>query len=189
MGDDLIAAIATCRKLMPYLHLPVQAVPTRSCGDEPQAWRRDYFDLVNGSASARPDIALSSDFIVGFWRRNRCRLRGYDAPGAREVRFAGPFSFMRTPKRPERRARNFGPDAEKSRRKGCTNCRRNSNVRRTVQCFLRGARLPVLFEKPGRHAGQIVGRTPYMQSVLVMGPASLIGTIQAVAIEQQGRIH
>ncbi len=88
MGDDLIAAHGDVEQLMPFLHLPVQSGSDRVL----RAMNRghkcdDYLKLVERIRASRPDIALSSDFIVGFPRRDRCRFRSDARAGeARDLR-------------------------------------------------------------------------------------------------------
>ncbi|MFO1117562.1 MAG: tRNA (N6-isopentenyl adenosine(37)-C2)-methylthiotransferase MiaB [Beijerinckiaceae bacterium] len=187
MGDDLIAAHRDLPKLMPYLHLPVQSgsdAILHAMNRKHSA--RDYFDLVNRIREARPDIALSSDFIVGFPGETDADFQD-TMRLVREVRFASAFSFMysKRPGTPGAELPDQTPEEIKKKRLHELQAELERQKDEFNASFA-GARLPVLFEKPGRHAGQIVGRTPYMQSVHVMGPASLIGTIQTVAIEQQG---
>ena len=186
-GDDLVEAYGRLPKLAESAHLPVQSgsdAILHAMNRKHSA--RDYFDLVNRIREARPDIALSSDFIVGFPGETDADFQD-TMRLVREVRFASAFSFMysKRPGTPGAELPDQTPEEIKKKRLHELQAELERQKDEFNASFA-GARLPVLFEKPGRHAGQIVGRTPYMQSVHVMGPASLIGTIQTVAIEQQG---
>ncbi len=183
MDDALIAAHGDVEKLMPYLHLPVQSGSDRMLA----AMNRrhvvaDYLDIVARLRAARPDIALSSDFIVGHPGETDA---DFDATLAlvERVRFAAAFSFKYSarPGTPAAGAGNQVSEAVKDRRL------------QTLQALLRdqqvafqdgcvGLSVPVLFTGHARHPGQIVGRSPWLQPVHVQGTDALIGTEQTVRI-------
>jgi tRNA-2-methylthio-N6-dimethylallyladenosine synthase len=185
MGDDLIAAHRDLPKLMPQLHLPVQSGSDRMLAAmQRRHTRADYLDLVARLRAARPDIALTSDFIVGF-------------PGETEEDFAatlqivtdaglsGAFSFKYSPRpgTPAAAMRDQVGEDTKSERLQLL----QAAIERRQEAFnqhCRGRTFDVLFEKPGRHPGQIVGRSPYLQPVQVTAPASLLGEIAAVTITE-----
>jgi tRNA-2-methylthio-N6-dimethylallyladenosine synthase len=183
MGDDLIAAHGEIEKLMPYLHLPVQSGSDRILAAmNRQHTSENYFDLVARIRRARPDIALSSDFIVGFpgesdkdFEDTLCLVRA--------VGFAGAFSFKYSPRpgTPAASAAKQIPDDVKDARLQAL----QSLLLAQQQAFNQaccGRTVPVLFEKPGRKAGQAIGRSPYLQPVHVEGAAHLIGRIRDVRI-------
>jgi tRNA-2-methylthio-N6-dimethylallyladenosine synthase len=183
MDDDLIAAHGEVPALMPFLHLPVQSGSDRMLaamnrGHDAAA----YLRLIERLRAARPDIALSSDFIVGHPGET---ATDFEATLAlmREIGFAQAFSFKYSP-RPGTPAAGAGqqvPEAEKDHRLHALQALlRTQQARFNAACV--GLDLPVLFSHPGRHPGQLVGRSPYLQPVHVTAPAELIGTELPVKI-------
>ena len=184
MGEDLIAAHGDIEALMPYLHLPVQsgsdgildAMNRHHTAD-------DYRRLVERIRRARPDIALSSDFIVGFPGESD---KDFEATLdlVRDVGFASAFSFKYSPRpgTPAAAARkHIAEDVKDARLQAL-----NTLLLEQQDAFKRscaGRTLDVLFEKPGRQPGQAVGRSPYLQSVHVEGAVGLIGEIRPVRID------
>jgi tRNA-2-methylthio-N6-dimethylallyladenosine synthase len=183
MADDLIAAHRDNPKLMPYLHLPVQsgsdavldAMNRQHTGD-------DYRRLVDRIRAVQPDIALTSDFIVGFPGESDADFEA-TLKLVRDVGYATAFSFKysKRPGTPASTLRKQIPEDVKTAR--LTALQRllleqqyafdDSQIGKTVA---------VLFEKKGRGAGQIMGRTPYLQPVHVTADASLIGQVRTVTI-------
>ena len=184
MADDLIAAHGDLAQLMPYLHLPVQSgsdavLDAMNRGHTADAYRR----LVERIRKARPDIALSSDFIVGFPGESD---KDFEATLSlvRDVGFAQSYSFKysKRPGTPAAAARKQVSEETKAARL------------QVLQTLLLGQRLAfdesckgrtmdVLFEKPGRRPGQATGRSPYQQPVHADGAQSLIGTVQRIRID------
>jgi tRNA-2-methylthio-N6-dimethylallyladenosine synthase len=188
MDDELIAAHAKLPQLMPYLHLPVQSGSDRIL----DAMNRrhtaaDYLALVARIRAARPDIALSGDFIVGFPGETEADFEA-TLDLARTVGYAACFTFKYSP-RPGTPASDLAeqvPEVVKTERLH----RLQALIDGLEQDFLAGLvgrTMPVLFEKPGRRPGQLVGRSPWLQAVHVDGPASLIGTIADVEVTGRGR--
>jgi tRNA-2-methylthio-N6-dimethylallyladenosine synthase len=183
MEADLIAAHAEIEALMPYLHLPVQAGSDRVL----KAMNRGhtaqhYLRLIERIRAARADIALSGDFIVGFPGETEVDFAATLALVA-EVDYASAFSFKysRRPGTPGAAMPGQVAEAEKDDRlQRLQAVLAAQQARFNAACV--GKTLPVLFEKPGRHPGQVIGRSPYLQGVHVTGPQSLIGRIAAVAI-------
>ncbi len=183
MDADLIAAHAEVEALMPYLHLPVQAGSDRVLKAMNRGHTADaYLRLIERVRVARPDMALSGDFIVGFPGETEADFQATLAV-VREARYAGAFSFKysRRPGTPAAAMQGQVAEAEKDDR-----LQRLQALLAAQQAAFNascvGRTLPVLFEKPGRHPGQIIGRSPYLQGVHVTAPQSLIGRIAAVAI-------
>ncbi len=187
MDADLVAAHRDLPALMPFLHLPVQSGSDRIL----HAMNRKhdvafYMDLVAEIRAARPDIALSSDFIVGFPGETDADFEDTLAL-VRRVGFASTFAFKYSPRpgTPGADLPDAVPDAvmldRLHRLQALLEEQRQAFNRATV-----GRRLDVLIEKPGRHPGQLGGRSPYLQAVHVEGPASLIGTVQPVDILSVG---
>jgi len=184
MSDDLISAHGDIEALMPYLHLPVQSgSDTILSSMNRQHTADDYRRLVEKIRTARPDIALSSDFIVGFPGESD---KDFEATMqlVRDVRFATAFSFKYSPRpgTPAAAARKqIANDVKDARLQAL-----NTLLLEQQDSFkqsLTGKTLDVLFEKPGRQKGQAIGRSPYLQSVHVEDAAHLIGTIHRVRIE------
>ena len=184
MDDALIAAHGECAKLMPFLHLPVQSgSDTVLAAMNRQHTAEDYLRLIARLRAARPDIAFSSDFIVGFPGESDADFEATMAL-VREVKFAQCFSFKYSPRpgTPAAAARKVIPDAVKTARlltlQALLLKQQDEDYLGTI-----GKTLPVLFEKPGREPGQLVGRTPYLQPVHVKAPSRLIGAVQNVTLE------
>jgi tRNA-2-methylthio-N6-dimethylallyladenosine synthase len=183
MSDDLIRAHCEIGALAPYLHIPVQSGSDRILSAMNRRHNaRDYLDLVARVRRARPDIALSSDFIVGFPGESDADFEETLAL-VREVGFASSYAFKYSP-RPGTPAAEIDhqiDEATKAARLatlfGLLEEQRLAFNRRLV-----GRRFDVVFEKPGRRAGQLIGRSPYMQSVYAEGDLSLIGAMAAVEI-------
>jgi len=186
MTDGLIAAHAEVEKLMPFLHLPVQSGSDRVL----RAMNRShdvasYLRLLDRVRVVRPDIALSGDFIVGF-------------PGETEAEFAETLSLIDTvgyaqafsfkySSRPGTPAATMGghiaPEEMDERLQ-----RLQAAVNRGQQAFNQaslGRRCPVLVERRGRHPGQWLGKSPWLQSVHFEGQAEP-GQMVTVAIVQAG---
>jgi tRNA-2-methylthio-N6-dimethylallyladenosine synthase len=168
---------------MPYLHLPVQAGSDRILKAMNRAHTADsYLRLVEKIRAARPDMALSGDFIVGFPNEREADFEA-TLNLVREVNYASAFTFKysRRPGTPASAMPGQLSDAVKDERLA----RLNALVQEQQAAFnaaTEGATLPVLIEKIGRLPGQIVGRSPYLQPVHCEGPASLIGKIVPVTI-------
>jgi tRNA-2-methylthio-N6-dimethylallyladenosine synthase len=183
MNDDLIAAHRELRTLMPQLHLPVQSGSDRILAAmNRRHTRADYLDVVTRLRDARPDLALSSDFIVGFPGETESDFAA-TLSLVDEVGFSGAFSFKYSP-------RPGTPGAEmEDQLDEDTKSERLQRLQRAIDshqaAFNRhclGRSFDVLFEKHGRHPGQLVGRSPYLQPVQVTAPATLIGEIAAVTV-------
>ncbi|PVM84928.1 tRNA (N6-isopentenyl adenosine(37)-C2)-methylthiotransferase MiaB [Caulobacter radicis] len=189
MGEDLIEAHGELPQLMPYLHLPVQAGSDKIL----KAMNRDhtaesYVKLIERIRAARPDIAMSGDFIVGFpGERDGDFEKTLEL--VREVGFASAFSFKysRRPGTPASAMPGQVDEAVKAERLDRLN-QLLDEQQRAFNASQAGKTLPVLFEKAGRHPGQIVGRSPYLQAVHVSGGEHLIGTIVPVRIESAAKM-
>src|SRR5262249_37512226 len=168
VDDGLVAAHRDVPQLMPFLHLPVQSGSDRILAAMNRRHTANvYRKIADRLRSARSDLALSSDFIVGF-------------PGESEedflatlnlieqVGFAQAFSFKysRRPGTPAASAAGQVPEAIKSNRLNALQWLLKSQQRSFNEACV-GKILPVLLEKLGRHDGQLVGRSPYLQSVQI----------------------
>jgi tRNA-2-methylthio-N6-dimethylallyladenosine synthase len=185
MDDALIAAHRDVPLLMPFLHLPVQSGADRVLAAmNRRHTAADYLRLVGKLRGARPDIALSCDFIVGHPGETEADFKATLAL-VHEVGFAQAFSFKYSPRpgTPAASASGQVPDAEKDRRLGELQALlRAQQVRFNAGCV--GLTMPVLFTRPGRHPGQVAGRSPFLQPVHASGPPDAIGreiSVQIVA--------
>ncbi|MGA9604374.1 MAG: tRNA (N6-isopentenyl adenosine(37)-C2)-methylthiotransferase MiaB [Methyloceanibacter sp.] len=187
MDDELIELFADEPKLMPYLHLPFQAGSDRILAAMNRKHTAESYEaLIGKMREARPDIALSTDIIVGFPGETD---EDFEATMAlvRRARFAQAFSFKYSA-RPGTGAATFDgqvPEAVKRERlhalQSLLDKHRRDFDQRTV-----GRKLKVLFEGLGRKPGQIAGRSPYLQAVHAEGPSELIGEIVEVDILAAG---
>jgi tRNA-2-methylthio-N6-dimethylallyladenosine synthase len=183
VDDALIAAHREVERLMPFLHLPVQSGSDRMLAAMNR--RHDssfYLRLVDRLRAARPDLALSSDFIVGYPGETdadfAATLRLIDHIG-----FAQAFSFKYSPRPGTSAALEPAqvPEPVKQERLAALQAR----IHHQQTAFNRacvGRSLPVLLEKPGRKPGQLTGRSPYLQPVAVAAPARSIGLVRDVEI-------
>jgi tRNA-2-methylthio-N6-dimethylallyladenosine synthase len=187
MDEDLIALFGDEPKLMPYLHLPFQAGSDRILAAMNRKHTADdYAALIERIRAARPDIALSTDIIVGFPGETDTDFEATLTLASR-IGFAQAFSFKYSA-RPGTPAANLDgqvPDTIKKERLArlqmLLDDSRHAFDRQTV-----GRRLPVLFEGKGRKPGQITGRSPYLQAVHAEGPETLMGQIAEVDISAAG---
>jgi tRNA-2-methylthio-N6-dimethylallyladenosine synthase len=188
MDEALIAAHAEVPQLMPYLHLPVQAGSDKVLKAMNRAHTAEsYVRLIEKIRAARPDIAISGDFIVGFPGERDADFEA-TLQLVREVRYASAFSFKYS-RRPGTPASAMpGQVAEEVKEERLHRLQSLlDEQQRAFNAAQAGRTLPVLFEKPGRHPGQLIGRSPYLQAVHAMAPDRLIGQIVPVRIESSAR--
>ena len=186
VDDDQIAVHRDVPQLMPFLHLPVQSgSDTILAAMNRRHNVGDYRRTVERLRRARPDLALSTDLIVGFPGESEADFRATLAL-VDEIGFAQAFSFKYSarPGTPAA-ARQPIPEPVKSERLGILQAMLKHQQRDFNRSCV-GRVLPVLFEKPGRHRGQLVGRSPYLQSVHAAVDASLIGKIVPILISEAG---
>jgi tRNA-2-methylthio-N6-dimethylallyladenosine synthase len=178
MSDDLIAAHAENPKLMPYLHLPVQSgsdkiLKTMNRGHSAE----HYIDVIAAVRRARPDIAISGDFIVGFPGETDADFE-QTLELAKAVGYASAYSFKYSerPGTPAADRKGQVPEAEKSERLGRLQALLTQQMTDfNAACI--GRTLPVLVEKPGRMEGQMIGRSPYLQGVHFVDRLQRVGQI------------
>ena len=187
MDDDLIAAHADTPALMPFLHLPVQSGSDRLLEAMNRGHTaRQYLDLIAKLRKARPDIALSSDFIVGFPGETDAEFEA-TLDLIREVKFAQAFSFKYSP-RPGTPAALLDkqiPEAVQDERL----YKLQKLLREQQDAFNAatvGAVVPVLYERAGRNAGQLIGKTPWLQAVHAQLPADAAGKVLPTRILASG---
>ncbi|MGB3028393.1 tRNA (N6-isopentenyl adenosine(37)-C2)-methylthiotransferase MiaB [Paradevosia shaoguanensis] len=187
MDDALIEAHRDLDKLMPYLHLPVQSGSDRILKAMNRRHDRDeYLRLIERIKAARPDLALSGDFIVGFPGETD---EDFEATLAiiREAEYASAFSFKYStrPGTPGAAMDNQVAEEVKTERLA----RLQALVTEQQRAFNRscvGRTLPVLIERIGRQAGQVGGRSPYLQAVHLNGAVEMIGGVRQVEIIDVG---
>jgi len=188
MTDDLIAAHGELSALMPYLHLPVQAGSDRVLKAMNRGHTAEsYLRLVERIRAARPDMALSGDFIVGFPGETAADFEA-TLDLVRAVNYASAFSFKysKRPGTPAAAMSNQVAEDEKAERLARLQALLDAQ-QAAFNAAQVGRTIPVLFEREGRKAGQIVGRSPYLRPVWAMGPPSLIGEIAEVRIDSAAR--
>ena len=187
MTDELIAAHRDNFKLMPYLHLPVQSGSDRILkAMNRRHTRADYLRTIERIKQARPDMALSGDFIVGFPGETDA---DFDATLSivREVGYASAYTFKYSI-RPGTPGASM-PDQVREDVKAERLARLNELVTMQMRGFARscvGRTFDVLLDKKGRMPGQLGGRSPYLQAVHLEAPEHLIGTVQPVRIVAAG---
>ena len=183
MDDELIAAHGEVPQLMPYLHLPVQSGSDRILEAMNRGHGRDLFRrIVDRLRESRPDLALSSDFIVGFPGEGDADF-GETMRLVEEVGFASAFSFKYSPRPGTPAAVLAGqvPEPVKAARLAALQALLADQQRAFNQATV-GLTVPVLFAEAGRKPGQTLGKSPWLQSVHVEGPASLLGRIAEVEL-------
>ncbi len=184
MDDSLIEAHGNIEKLMPFLHLPVQSGSDTVLADmNRQHSADDYRRIIARIRKARPDIALSSDFIVGHPGESDADFEATMAL-VREIGFAQSFSFKYSPRpgTPAAGARKQISESVKSERLAALQALLMQQQDDANRASIGSVRA-VLFEKLGREPGQLVGRTPQLQPVHAAAPASLISQIRDVRLE------
>ncbi len=184
MTDELIAALAEIDKLMPYLHLPVQAGSDRIL----KAMNRhhtaaDYLRIIEKVRAARPDIAISGDFIVGFPGETEEDFQA-TLDLVQAVEYAQAFSFRYSPRpgTPAAAREDQVPEEVKAERLA----RLQALLAMQQEAFNRrfiGREVEILLEKPGRHPGQLVGRSPWLQAVHVPAAGHEIGEIVRTRVD------
>ncbi len=183
MHDDLIAAHVEVPKLMPYLHLPVQSGSSRILKAMNRAHTREsYLATLARLREARPDIALSGDFIVGFPGETEADFAETLSIVA-EVQYAAAYSFKYSvrPGTPAATMADQVPEEVKDERLA----RLQAAITVGSLAFNQGTigkRCTVLLERPGRKPGQLIGKTPWLQSAVVSIPGAKIGDLVDVEI-------
>jgi tRNA-2-methylthio-N6-dimethylallyladenosine synthase len=187
MDEDLVAAHADLPSLMPWLHLPVQSGSDRVLRAMNRRHDRAlYLNWIDRIRAVRPDIALSSDFIVGFPGETEGDFEA-TLDLVERVGFASAYSFKYSP-RPGTPAATL-PDQVPEDVKGTRLARLQALLGEQQKAFNRasvGRVLPVLLERPGARPGQLVGRSPYLQSVQIEASPDHVGAVVPVTIVGTG---
>ena len=183
MTPELIEAHGRLPQLMPFLHLPVQSGSDRVLKAMNRGYgAADFLRIVDALRAQRPDIALSSDFITGFPGETEADFEA-TLELVERVGFAQAFSFKYSPRPGTPGAAMPGQisEAVRGERLARLQALLDAQARAFNACTLERT-LPVLLERPGRHAGQLVGRSPYLQAVHVEAPDDLMGRVVSVTI-------
>ena len=182
MTDSLINSHASNKKLMPFIHLPIQSGSDNILKKMNRRHTRNkYLEIVNKLKSKRPDIAMSSDFIVGF-------------PGEtdddfdltmnliKEVEFSIAYSFMFSPRpgTPAHKLEDINKNIKKARLSALQSLLKEQQ--KNFNMSFVGKELEVLFDRKGRNQNQYIGRSIYNQSVFITSKENLIGKILQVPI-------
>jgi tRNA-2-methylthio-N6-dimethylallyladenosine synthase len=183
MNDDLIAAHGEIEALMPYLHLPVQSGSDRVLKAMNRAHTAEsYLRTIEQVRAARPDIAISGDFIVGFPGETDADFEDTLAL-VRTVGHASAYAFKYSP-RPGTPAAAMGRQVEEAAKD-----ERLQRLQSLLEAQMAefnaaqvGRTVSVLFDRRGRRPGQIAGKSPYLQSVHLLAADTLLGQIRPVQI-------
>ena len=187
MDESLIEAHRSLDCLMPYLHLPVQAGSNRIL----KAMNRhhtaeDYLYIIERMRDARPDMAISGDFIVGFPGESEADFAA-TLEIVRAVNYASAFSFKYSP-RPGTPGANLPDqisDAVASERlHRLQSLLKDQQFAFNQSCV--GKTIDILLEKPGKQAGQLIGRSPWLQSVIVPDTMGAVGDMVSTTILKAG---
>ncbi|MCS5597356.1 MAG: tRNA (N6-isopentenyl adenosine(37)-C2)-methylthiotransferase MiaB [Alphaproteobacteria bacterium] len=184
MEMSLIEAHRDIEKLMPYLHLPVQSGSNKILKAMNRKHERDmYFEIIEDLRKARPDIALSGDFIVGFPGESDQDFED-TMDLVRRVKYASAYSFKYSP-RPGTPAANMASlvreDVKTERLAALQGLINEQQLEFNKNCI--GKTLPVLFDRTDKKGDKLHGRTPYNQAIHVSAPARLMGHSANVVID------
>lgn len=182
MTDELIEAHGSCSKLMPYLHLPVQSGSDKILKRMNRSHTSDsYLKLIERIRRARPDILMSGDFIVGFPEETEEDFQA-TLDLIEEVNYGYAYSFKYSPR----------PGTPAAERQQVEIAQANDRLQRLqslvthqqkeIQESMVGSTVKVLFEKPGRELGQMMGKSEYLHAVHVADAQIAVGEIAEVKI-------
>ncbi|MDO6588989.1 tRNA (N6-isopentenyl adenosine(37)-C2)-methylthiotransferase MiaB [Loktanella sp. D2R18] len=182
MDDALIDAHGTCEKLMPYLHLPVQSGSDRILKAMNRKHTAEgYLRLIERIRAARPDLLLSGDFIVGFPGETDQDFED-TMQLVRDVHYGQAYSFKYStrPGTPAAEKPQLPEDVMNERLQRLQALLRDQQ--QETQRSMVGREVNVLFEKSGREAGQMIGKSEYLHAVFTEAPLDVIGTVRKVKI-------
>jgi len=186
MSDDLIAAHGECSKLMPYLHLPVQAGSDKILKRMNRSHTVDsYLRVIERIRAARPDILMSGDFIVGFPEETEADFQAtLDLIEEVNYGYAYSFKYSTRPGTPAAEREQIAEDVKSERLQRLQAL--ITRQQRAVQDAMIGREVNVLFERAGRLDDQMVGKSDYLHAVHVIGSGAAIGDIKRVRIVSSG---
>ncbi len=184
MSDDLIQAHAEEKKLMPFLHLPVQSGSDKILKKMNRRHsKKDYLKIIEKLKVKCPNIALSSDFIVGFPEETDQDFRE-TLDLVKEVGYANSYSFKYSPRigTPAQTREQIADKLKSERLAILQELLSKQRLKFNNDCLNKN--MEVLFEKKGKFENQLVGRTEYLQSVYIESKENLIGKIRKVKITE-----
>ena len=186
MGDDLIAAHGECAKLMPYLHLPVQSGSDKILKRMNRSHTAEsYLRLIERIRAARPDILLSGDFIVGFPEETEADFQAtMDLVEEVNYGYAYSFKYSTRPGTPAAERAQVDEDVKSDRLQRLQAL--ITRQQRAIQDAMVGRTVGVLFEKPGRLEGQMMGKSDYLHAVHVANADVAVGDLARVEIIESG---
>jgi len=187
INDELFIAHAEEEKLMPFLHLPVQSGSDKILKSMNRDHTRDfYFEIIDKFRKHRPDIAFSSDFIVGYPGESDKDFED-TLDLVKQVGYAQCYSFKYSPRpgTPASMVEDQVPEEVKSARLAILQDLLRSQQLEFNKQFV-GKDMDVMFDKAGKYSRQIIGKSPYLQSVIVETDDSIIGEIKKVHITEAG---
>src|SRR6056297_2448603 len=186
MTDDLIAAHGECDKLMPYLHLPVQSGSDRILKRMNRKHTAEsYLRLLERIRAARPDILMSGDFIVGFPEETEADFQAtMDLIEEVKYGYAYSFKYSTRPGTPAAERAQLDEDVKTDRLQRLQAL--ITRQQRAAQDAMVGRTVGVLFEKPGRLPGQMVGKSDYLHAVHVADCDLNAGDLAQVEITESG---
>lgn len=184
MSDDLIEAHRDIPQLMPYLHLPIQSGSNRILAAMNRKHTRDdYLRIIEKLLKANPELALSSDFIVGFPGETEEDFAD-TLKIVEEVGYAQAYSFSYSA-RPGTPAAGLSSQIEDKIKEERLHRLQDSLRRQQLHFNQRmvGRTIPVLLERKGKYDAQLIGKSPWLQSVVVDGTGLQIGQMIEAKIE------
>ena len=187
INDELFIAHAEEEKLMPFLHLPVQSGSDKILKSMNRDHTRDfYFEIIDKFRKHRPDIAFSSDFIVGYPGESDKDFED-TLDLVKQVGYAQCYSFKYSPRpgTPASMVEDQVPEEVKSTRLAILQDLLRSQQLEFNKQFI-GKDMDVMFDKAGKYSRQIIGKSPYLQSVIVESDDNIIGEIKKVHITEAG---
>ena len=187
MTDDLIKAHGTCPKLMPYLHLPVQSGSDRILKRmNRQHTAESYLAIIEKLRAARPDLLLSGDFIVGFPEETEEDFQAtLDIIRASNYGYAYSFKYSTRPGTPAAERDQLPEDVKDDRLQRLQAL--IAEQQQAAQDAMVGKEVGVLFEKPGRLPGQMVGKSEHLHAVHVDADGLAPGDLRRVRIIDSAR--
>ncbi|MFP7571835.1 tRNA (N6-isopentenyl adenosine(37)-C2)-methylthiotransferase MiaB [Marivita sp. S2033] len=187
MTDDLIEAHGTCPKLMPYLHLPVQSGSDRILKRmNRQHTAESYLAIIDRLRAVRPDILLSGDFIVGFPEETEADFQAtLDLIRTARYGYAYSFKYSTRPGTPAAERDQLPEDVKDDRLQRLQAL--ITEQQKAAQDAMVGQEIGVLFEKPGRLPGQMVGKSDHLHAVHVQGDDIQAGDLRPVRIVESVR--
>ena len=186
MNEDLIEAHGTCDKLMPYLHLPVQSGSDKILKRMNRSHTAEsYLCLIERIRAARPDILMSGDFIVGFPEENEEDFQA-TLDLVEEVKYGYAYSFKYSTRAGTPAAERPQIDTEVANERLQRLQAVITRHQRAIQDAMVGRTVSVLFEKPGRQPGQMVGKSEYLHAVHVSNAVVAPGNLLQVKITASG---